>query len=173
MFGGNFAPRGWMLCAGQLLSISQYAALFSILGTTFGGNGTTTFGLPDLRGRVPLNWGQGPALSNYVLGESSGSETVTLLTTQIPAHVHPVAVPVNSGPANQATPGGAIPAQINTGSGRSPILGPLGYTTVATDSTMPGFNSGIAGGSQPHANLQPFLAVTFMIAIVGIFPTRN
>src|SRR5438270_2669849 len=88
MFGGNFAPRGWSLCNGQLLPIAQNTALFSLLGTTYGGNGQTTFALPDLRGRVPLHWGQGPGLSNYDLGEQTGTESVTLLSTQMPAHSH-------------------------------------------------------------------------------------
>src|SRR5688572_18111229 len=102
MFGGNFAPRGWALCNGQILSIAQNTALFSLLGTTFGGNGQTTFALPDLRGRVPIHPGQGPGLSNYSLGQQAGTETVTLTINNMPAHGHPFAVPASSAEGNDS-----------------------------------------------------------------------
>ncbi len=161
MGGWNFAPRGYAFCNGQLLSIAQNTALFSLLGTTYGGNGQTTFALPDLRGRVPLHWGQGPGLSNYVLGEVSGTETVTLTTQQMPQHNHQVAA--TSEEAGSKTPIGNLP-----GFSASPI-----YSNAAATGTMNPAMIGVAGGSQPHPNLQPFLAVTFVIALEGIFPSRN
>jgi microcystin-dependent protein len=163
MFCGNFAPIGWALCQGQLLSISQNTALFSILGTTFGGNGTTTFGLPDLRGRVPINFGQGPGLSSYNLGEMSGSENVTLLASQMPAHTHAVgAVTGNQGSTSH--PNG----QYLASSGSAVI-----YNSGPPDSAMNAGMNQSAGGSQPHSNIQPFLCVNFIIALQGIFPSRN
>ncbi len=171
MFGGNFAPRGWAMCNGQLLSIAQNTALFSILGTTFGGDGVTTFGLPDLRGRVPLHWGQGPGLSNYVLGELAGNETVTLTTQQIPAHNHLIGVSNAAG--TQTDPTNGIAAQINTGDARNPITSALGYAAPPQTGTMAPAVVGSSGGNQPHANIQPYLCVTICIALEGIFPSRN
>ena len=164
MFAGNFAPRGWALCQGQLLAISSNTALFSILGTTYGGNGTSTFALPDFRGRVPLNWGQGAGLQNYVIGEITGTESVNLLTTQIPAHNHTVNAVASGG--NQASPASGYPAIESTGTS-------LNYSNAAPNSTMnPNMVSG-GGGGQPHNNIQPILCVSFIIALVGIFPSRN
>jgi len=173
MFGGNFAPRGWALCNGQILSIAQNTALFSLLGTTFGGNGQTTFALPDLRGRVPIHPGQGPGLSPYTLGQSAGSETVTLLTGQIPQHVHQFAVPTSSATGNDAQPGNNLPA-----AGTANVSGSdvelLNYRSgVNADGAMKPGNTGIAGGSQPHENIQPYLCVNFIICLEGIFPSRN
>jgi microcystin-dependent protein len=166
MFGGNFAPTGWALCNGQLLPIQQNAALFSILGTTFGGNGTSNFALPDLQGRVPMNWGQGPGLSPHTIGESSGSENVTLLTTQMPAHTHSANASTGSGSA--ASPQGGVWAQEVDSQGG---IG-NGYTATQ-NTTMSPQAIGQAGGSQPHPNLQPYLCVTFIIALQGIFPSRS
>jgi len=161
MFAGNFTITGWQMCNGQTLPISQYAALFSILGTTYGGNGTTTFNLPDLRGRVAIHQGTGNGLTPYVTGELAGTENVTLISTQMPQHSHQINAstsgnqvsPVNNFPGNEATPikiySATGPVQMNPG-------------VVA-----------IAGGSQPHSNLQPLLCVTFLIAMAGIFPSRN
>jgi microcystin-dependent protein len=165
MFGGNFAPRGYAMCNGQLLAISQNTALFSLLGTTYGGNGVTTFGLPDLRGRVPMHFGQGPGLSNRSLGETGGAESQTLTINQMPAHNHR-AIP-NSRTANVADPINSVPGQAPAGSAfyrnsPDPAGGPMD----------PGFID-IAGGSQPHDNMQPFQAINYIIALEGIYPSRN
>lgn len=166
MFGGNFAPRGWAFCNGQIISIAQNTALFSLLGTTYGGNGQTTFALPDLRCRVPLAPGTGPGLSNYVLGESTGQQTVTLLSTQMPAHTH---LPASSSAAGTSTdPTGNLWA--SSVGGRTP---PPLYSVGAPNTPMAAAAIGIAGGGQPHANQQPYLAVTYIIALQGIYPARN
>lgn len=163
MFGGNFAIRGWAKCDGQLLAISQYSALFSILGTTYGGDGHSTFGLPDLRGRVPIHAGNGPGLSNKALGQKAGHENVTLSEAQIPSHAHGVTINTSSSEGDTAIPGANILAKSGTG----------GYTTQATDSTLGGASSTNTGGGQSHTNMQPYLAVTFLIALEGIYPSRN
>lgn len=163
MFAGTFAPRGWAYCDGSLLAISTNTALFSILGTTYGGDGRTTFGLPDLRGRLPMHPGTGPGLSPRVLGESSGSENVTLLATQMPAHNHTVGC---HSAADQSAPTGSIPA--TEGTGGAPV-----YSSQPADGVMNPAMIGIAGGSQPHDNMPPFLCVAFIIALEGVFPSRN
>lgn len=168
MFCGNFAPRGWALCNGQLLPIAQNSALFSILGTTFGGNGQTTFGLPDLRGRTPVHPGQGPGLSPYDLGQSAGSESITLLQTQIPAHTH--VVNASNVAATATTASGNVPATVTPPRGQSTI--PTTYGPTADTAMNPNM-IGPAGNSQPHGNIQPYLCVNFIIATQGIFPTRN
>lgn len=164
MFGGNFAPRGWALCNGQLLSIAQNQALFSILGTNYGGNGQTTFALPDLRSRVPMHFGQGPGLSNRSIGELGGTESVTLLATQIPAHSHPVACSSNSGNSN--SPAGRVWS-------KDAGVQSATYTSNAPNAVMAAGAIGNAGGSQPHDNVQPFTCVNFVIALEGIYPSRN
>jgi microcystin-dependent protein len=156
MFGGNFAPNGWAMCNGQLLPIVQNSALFSLLGTTYGGDGIQTFALPDLRGRVPLHFGQGPGLSNYSLGDRSGEETVTLNTNQIPAHQH--AQPATAAEEGTNRPGSAVPAK-------------GGVYAAATDGTTMAPTTP-AGGSQPHDNRQPYLGLNFIIALQGIYPPR-
>jgi microcystin-dependent protein len=167
LFAGNFAPRGWAFCEGQLLPIAQNTALFSILGTTYGGNGQTTFALPDLRGRVPMQPGNGPGLTPHSLGEASGSETVTLLSTQIPAHTH--ALGAHGGQADASSPDGAVPAVAVDPNTQQPLN--LYSATVTT--TMAPTAVGIAGGSQPHQNMQPYLCLNFIIALEGIFPSRS
>jgi microcystin-dependent protein len=167
IFGGNFAPRGWAFCNGQLLSIAQNSALFSLLGTTYGGDGVTTFGLPDLRGRVPMHWGQGPGLTNRVLGESSGSETVTLLSTQIPAHNH--LMQASTTDANQASPANNICAPVLDSQGAAGFE----FSNAAPNATMNPAAIAASGGSQPHENLQPYLCLSFVIALEGLFPSRN
>jgi microcystin-dependent protein len=157
LFGGNFAPRGWAFCNGQLLAINQNTALFSLLGTTYGGNGTTTFALPDLRGRVPLHFGQGPGLSSYVEGQVGGVENVTLLANQMPAHTH--SQPATAGDETTNRPNAAVPAR-----GGVYASSPDGSNLAATTS---------AGGGQPHTNLQPYLTLNYCIALEGIFPSRN
>lgn len=163
LFGGNFQINGHAFCAGQLLSISQYTALFSLIGTTYGGDGVNTFGLPDLRGRIPINQGNGAGLSPRTIGEMSGSENVTLIATELPVHTHNMNC--NNATANSGNPAGNFPAsqpQLTT------------YTATGTPaSTMKANMVGIAGGNQPHPNLQPYLAINYLIALEGIFPSRN
>jgi microcystin-dependent protein len=162
IFGGNFAPVGWALCEGQLLSISQNAALFSILGTTFGGNGTNTFALPDLRGRLPIGPGTGPGLAPYTLGQQGGTESVTLLASQMPAHTH--AVNAYNGAGDKSTVAGNLPAN-----GAKPDY----YSDQAGTTTMNPATIASAGGGVPVGILQPYLSVTFIIALQGIFPSRS
>ena len=162
MFAGNFAPNGYALCNGQLLPISQNAALSSILGTTYGGNGVSNFALPNLQGRVPIHAGTG-AGSTFVLGEAAGVENVTLTSSQIPSHNHSLACQTAGG--DQASPSGHLLATDGTGNA-------LSYATTA-NATLAAGAVGTAGGSQPHTNVQPFLAINFTIALVGIFPSRN
>jgi microcystin-dependent protein len=157
LFGGNFAPRGWAFCNGQLLAISQNTALFSILGTTYGGDGQTNFALPDLRSRVPTHFGQGPGLSPYVLGQTGGTENVTLNVNQMPAHTH--SQPATNGEQTTNRPNAALPAEGGV------------YSNESDGSTLhPTLSS---GGSQPHNNIQPYLTLNYIIAIAGIFPSRN
>jgi len=156
LFAGNFAPRGWAFCEGQLLPISQNTALFSILGTTYGGNGQTTFALPDLRGRAPIHPGQGPGLSNRFLGEQGGEEATSLSTAQMPAHSHPAGASSAAQTTNR--PGGAVPA-------RGGVYATGANTTMGGDT--------VAGDSQPHNTMQPFTALSYIIALEGIFPSRN
>lgn len=164
MFGCNFAPRGWAFCNGQLLSITQNTALFSLLGTTYGGNGTTTFGLPDLRGRVPIHFGTGPGLSPYSQGQIGGTENVTLLTTQIPAHNHTVNAVGTGG--NQASPVGNLPAVESTGTSQN-------FSNGGVTGQMNAGTINPTGGSQAHPNLQPYQTLNFCIALTGIFPSRS
>ncbi len=162
MFGFGFAPQGWAPCNGQLLPINQNQALFSLLGTTYGGDGTTTFALPDMQSRVPVGQGQAPGLSSYVEGQAGGAETVTLAATQIPGHTHPVKA--SSSAADSSQPEGRALAR-----SASHI-----YTAKPDASTVMNADMlGDAGGSQPHENIQPYLAVNFCIALAGIFPARN
>ena len=166
MFGGNFAPRGWAFCNGQLLSISQNTALFALLGTTYGGNGQTTFALPDLRGRVPMHAGQGPGLADYSLGQRAGTESATLLVNNLPAHNHSV---------NAAT-AAPSPAPLSpTGNFLAPVArgAPPIYATGPGNTQMNAGMIGITGGSQPFPILQPYLTISFIIALQGIFPSRN
>jgi microcystin-dependent protein len=163
--GFNFAPLGWALCNGQTLPISQYAALFSLLGTAYGGNGTTTFALPDLQGQAPMHWGNGTGLSSYVVGEQSGSTTVTLSTSQMPAHNHSIQVS-GATTGNTADPGSSV--WLGDASPGHP------YATSSTPNTTLAQNAiGSVGGNQPHANQQPFLVINFSIALSGIFPPRS
>jgi microcystin-dependent protein len=160
LFAGNFAPRGWALCDGALLPISQNTALFSILGTTYGGDGRTTFGLPDLRGRVAVHPGTGPGLTTRLLGEKAGGETASVSIEQMPAHGHRVTAASERG--DSADPTNNVPA----GDPDEPYIG---TGTAAMAATM--IQS--TGGGQSHANMQPFLGVHFIIALVGIYPSRN
>jgi len=168
MFGFGFTPEGWLPCNGQTLSISQFTALFALLGTTYGGNGTTTFNLPDLQSRVPVNQGQGAGLSPYFLGEQTGNENVTLTSAQMPSHTH--LVNANTGGSNVASPSGAYPATA-TAEPRGTSVTP--YSTTAPNATMNPTMIVAAGGSGPVAIIQPGLCVNFCIATQGIFPSRS
>jgi microcystin-dependent protein len=165
MFGGNFAPAGWAFCDGQLMPISENDALFTLIGTTFGGDGQETFGLPDLQGRVPLHNGTGPSGTTYTLGELSGTETVTLTTQQMPAHRH-VAVG-STDPAASSSPQDRVLASLPATGARSAYGTDVPYGALAPTSLSS------AGGSQPHDNLQPYTVVNFIISLFGIFPTQN
>ena len=162
MVGFGFPPRGWAICNGQLLPIAQNQALFSILGTTYGGNGTTNFALPDLRGRAAMHWGSGPGLPPVTLGQRAGSDSVTLLTTQLPAHTHQAMGHGGAGTANNPE------ANVTAASAQGDNwYAPAGDVTMNAGAIAP------AGGGQPHPNMQPSLAVMFIIALVGIFPPRD
>jgi microcystin-dependent protein len=168
MFGFTFPPQGWALCQGQLLSIQQNTALFALLGTTYGGNGTTTFGLPDYQGRVPVGMGTGAGLSSINQGEKSGQENVTLLVTNMPAHNHPASgtVAVTTSNATSEEPAGNILAAQNNNlfAAANTANGNMGGVTVQTSN---------AGGSQPFNIRNPYLGTNFSIALEGIFPSRN
>ena len=163
IFAGNFAIRGYALCNGQILSIAQNTALFSILGTTYGGNGQTTFALPDLSGRVPNHFGQGPGLSSYDLGQVGGTESTTLTINQMPAHGHPF-----QNLAAEGDPNSKVPLN-NYFAGQTANF----YSTTQDGTKMALQNTGNTGGSQPFSLLQPYLTLNFQIALEGIFPSRN
>jgi len=162
IFPFNFAPKGWAWCDGQLLPLSQNTALFSLLGTTYGGNGNSNFALPDLQGRAPMHPGQGPGLSLHDLGETGGSETVTLLESEIPSHSH--AWRASAADATNSTPAGEMLAT-GVGIGQYAAPGPL--VSLNANALAP------AGGDQPHNNLQPYLTFYFCIALQGVFPPRT
>jgi microcystin-dependent protein len=163
IFPFNFAPRGWAWCDGQLLPLSQNTALFSLLGTTYGGNGKSNFALPDLQGRTPMHPGQGPGLSLHDLGETGGSETVTLLESEIPSHSHGMRASNEDG--NSRNPGGKYVGIGNNIFALSSTNPPLG--AMAPEALAP------AGGDAPHNNLQPYLTFYFCIALQGVFPPRG
>jgi microcystin-dependent protein len=158
MFGGNFAPAGWMFCEGQLLPISENETLFNLIGTTYGGDGQSTFALPDLRGRIPIHFGNG-----FVLGETGGVESVTLTVPQIPAHTHALQCTTNI--ANAKSPGDKVLPAIAAAATIAP------YGTDAPLVNLPPNAMTTIGGSQPHNNFQPYLCVDFIISLFGIFPS--
>lgn len=163
MFAGNFAPADWHFCDGSILPISENDALFALIGTTYGGDGQTTFAIPDLRGRLPIHQGTLSGGGNYVLGQRAGSETVTLSTNQIPAHNHPMTAAAT---ANTTVPTGNVFGGTSTGQEL--------YTSATTPiSAMASQTLNSAGGSQPHNNMMPYLCVSFIIALYGIFPSQN
>lgn len=175
MFAGNFAPRNWAFCAGQLLSISQNQELFSVIGTIYGGDGQNTFGLPDLRGRVAIGPGQGSGTSNYTQGQMSGSETNTLNTNQIPSHNHNGSLKVSSGNATQsAATNGASIATPGNGAGRS-FVATDGFNTSTPDITLneQSVTTQNTGGNAPINNIQPFLSMYYIICLYGIYPSRD
>jgi|SRR5688572_29624913 len=156
MFAGNFAPAGWMFCEGQLLPISENETLFQLIGTTYGGDGESTFALPDLRGRLPLHQGNG-----FILAETGGAEEITLTVQQIPAHSHPLLVTAGSG--NSTAPAGSVLAQTDG------TIQP--YISDSPNLNLNPAAIGPVGGSQPHTNFQPYLCVDFIISLFGIFPS--
>ncbi len=162
MFAGNFAPTGWALCNGQILPIAQNTALFSLLGTTYGGNGQTTFALPDLRGRVPIHFGQGPGLPDFIQGQVGGEAFHTLTVNELPSHSHAHLADDSAG--TQSSPNGAFPARDPSG---SPAYGPNQNVTMAANSI------GSTGGNLSHNNLQPYVTINFCIALQGIYPPRS
>ena len=162
MFAGNFAPRGWALCDGQLLAINSNQALFSILGTTYGGDGRTTFGLPDLRGRVAMHPGSGPGLTPRTLGQKSGVENVVLNISQIPSHNHSVSIGVSTEPGEETDPTTILASHAGAFN-----------EDASTGANLGGVNEGNTGGNQQHTNVQPFQCVNFIIALIGTFPSRN
>ena len=160
MFGGSFAPAGWMFCEGQLLPISEYETLFNLIGTTYGGDGQSTFALPDLRGRLPVHQGNG-----FVLAETGGAEEITLTTQQIPAHSHPLLA--TSNPATATAPGSSVTLGIAATATITP------YGSDAPSTNLHPSMVGSVGGSQPHTNFQPYLCVNFIISLFGIFPSQT
>ena len=170
MVGFNFAPRGWAMCNGQLLSIAQNSALFALLGTTYGGDGQTTFALPDLRGRCAIGMGQGPGLTNYTQGEKGGVENVTLIQTQMPSHTHALAASSTDGTVSDPTNAVIANNQVTIERGN----------TVPASAFNPGPPNAVmspqaiqpTGGNQSHENRQPYLAMNYIIALEGIFPSR-
>lgn len=174
ILGFNFAPRGYQTCSGQILAISSNAALFSLLGTYYGGDGQTTFALPDLQGRMPIGQGQGPGLPDYVLGERAGMPTATILTTNMPPHVHTLnavsaKLMASSASADEASPDGNFPAVAS-----SPAYSGNGATTgVYTGGVELSGNTDIAGSGVPIGIMSPYLVINYSIAIEGIFPSRN
>jgi microcystin-dependent protein len=160
-FGFNFAPQGWAFCNGQTLPIAQNTALFSLLGTFYGGNGQTTFNLPDLRSRVAIHQFAGPGLSSYSLGQTGGTESVTLTSGEMPAHTHQAFA--NGAPGTSTRPDGAVPARTTADI----------YAGASDGTAMNAGMIGNAGANLPHGNIQPFLVLNFCIALQGIFPSRN
>ena len=161
IFAGNFAPAGWMFCEGQLLPISENETLFQLIGTTYGGDGQSTFAVPDLRGRAPLHMGTGSSGQTFVIGENGGVEQVTLTTQQIPAHGHPMLASGDN--AGTQTPAGNVAARSSTDV----------FTNQFTPVNMAASAIQPVGGSQPHENMQPYLAVNYIISLFGIFPSPN
>jgi len=168
LFAGNFAPRGWAFCEGQLLDISSHDALFSILGTTYGGDGRTTFGLPELRGRTAIHAGTGPGLSSRPLGQKSGVNSVVLSTNELPSHTHTATLHGENAEANSPNPAGNMLGATPNNPAYAPV-------TAGNDKTM-GSGSIIInhnGGNLSHNNTQPFLGLNYIIALVGVYPSRN
>lgn len=161
LFGGSYAPLGWLACEGQLLPIAQYDVLFSLLGTTYGGDGISTFALPDLRGRLPIHQGTGPGLSTHVMGEMGGSEQVTLTAAQMPAHRHTMQASTRRATVGRAASDGLL------ATATAPIYGPPPASTTLEASALNAIGQGL-----PHDNMPPFLALSFIIATEGIYPSR-
>lgn len=171
-FAFNFPPRDWALCQGQLLSISQNTALFSLLGTNYGGNGQTTFGLPNLQGRMPIGMGQGVGLPSYEIGEAAGTPSVTLTSNEMPMHTHAVQVQVAGTPSSPATAPNSSNQYLGA-SGGGPGSASIWSNALNEPISLGGAQAGMAGGSLPVDIMNPFLAINFSIAMLGIFPSRN
>lgn len=174
MVGFNFAADGYAFCQAQLMPISQNSALFALLGTTFGGDGAETFGLPDYRGRTPIGMGNGPSLSPVQQGEIGGSENVSLLSSNMPAHAHTVAIPANTGDADAAAPSATCVLATDVDSQRGGTTFPFVYLSTGGGNTnlLP-FNSGSIGGNMPMGISNPYLGTNFIIALNGVFPSRS
>jgi microcystin-dependent protein len=169
MFAFNFAPKGWAFCAGQLLPLSQNTALFSLLGTTYGGDGKSTFALPDMQGNAAISAGQGPGLSLYDLGETTGSQNVTLLTSEMPSHNHGFVATTNTGNTQTAQGGQLAVAAQGSKAGSISAY----YLSTNTSNTQMTAAIGLSGSSFPHNNMQPYLTLNFCIALQGIYPPRT
>lgn len=169
MFAGNFPPLGWMFCDGQLLPISENETLFQLIGTTYGGDGESTFALPNLQSRIPLHMGNGPDGVNYQLAEMAGVESVTLTTSQIPIHTHPMFCFSDASGAPTSNPAQAVPGVADITQYNDLTVSP--NTAPNAQMGTPGFTSSIAGGSQPHENLMPYLCINYIISLFGIFPS--
>jgi microcystin-dependent protein len=169
MFGGNFAPRGWVMCDGQLLSIAENDTLYVLLGTTYGGDGQNTFGVPDLRGRVPTHQGSRSGQS-YVIGQLAGSESVTLNPNQLPSHTHPTFAVSVAGAVAVPTAATMISDQGPAGQNISAYAP---YNAANEQIALSANSTSLAGGNQPHNNMQPYVGVNFILAIAGIFPPQN
>jgi microcystin-dependent protein len=172
MFGGNFAPRNFAFCNGQLMPIAQNQALFALLGTTYGGDGVTTFALPDLRSRLPVHVGQGPGLSSYAQGQAGGTQTETIVAATMPAHNHTLQATqtIATAAAIGAT---LLPGQPTVGNPAAFYAAPQSGQPPLVPQQLASATCSLTGGSQPHTNLMPSLCVTFIIALQGIFPSRN
>lgn len=170
MFAGNFNPNGWMFCEGQLLPISENETLFNLIGTMYGGDGQSTFALPDLRGRIPLHFGTGPDGVTYQQAETGGVEEVTLTTQQIPIHTHPMMCSSGGG-VNTSNPANAVAAPSDLSQFNDLTVAP--NTAPNAQLGTPGFISDITGGSQPHTNFQPYLCINYIISLFGIFPSQT
>jgi microcystin-dependent protein len=164
--GFNFTPEGWLACDGSIVPISNFNVLFQLIGTTYGGDGVSTFGLPDLRGRTPVGVGQGPGLSSYVLGQRAGTESVTLLANQVGSHNHPLMA--SSKPATASIPANTLAIGQVPSATAVKVFGPAPGTTTLSGNTI-----GLAGGNAPHDNQQPFLAINYIISPFGIFPSQS
>ena len=172
MFGGNFAPLNWAFCQGQSLAISQYDALFNLIGTTYGGNGQTTFNLPNLQSRVPIHQGTGAGLSTYVIGQAAGSESITLSATQTPQHNHFVNA-VTGTPGNQVSPASTYYMADEGGTSSEGPANAYVAGGTGTQQSMAPTSISVSGSSLPHNNIQPVLAVNYVIALFGIYPSQS
>jgi len=171
MFAGNFAPKNTAFCDGQLLPISLNTALFSLLGTYYGGDGRATFALPNLQGSVPVGQGQGPGLSLYDIGESGGSQSITLLTTEMPAHTHTFSATTAN--ATGTSPSGLVPAVPTVANASAYAVSQSSPYPALVPAAMNPESCSVGGGSQPHNNMMPTLFITFLIVLVGVYPARN
>ncbi|MCG4454787.1 tail fiber protein [Pseudomonas sp. MMS21-TM103] len=172
-FAFNFAPRNWALCNGQIMSIPQNSAMFALLGTIYGGDGRSTFGLPNLQGRMPIGMGQGTGLPDYSIGKASGSPSRALTSNQMPAHTHAVQVQVGGVPSNPAVTPSESNQYLAASSPGGPVAAAIWSDALSTPVNMGGAQAGLAGGNQPMDIMNPYLALNFSIAILGLFPSRD